>query len=669
MFRGWACWLLGALILLASPIFALATTHIEVILDASASMWKPMKGGGYRITAAKDVLNTFVNMVVDSEDDQVHIGLRVFGSTLAATADGACEDTQLVVAVQGIDRPAFRQALADVMPFGAAPIACSLLAALDDFPATATARHIVLIIDGDDSCGGDLRATAAAVQELGVDLHIVGLAGAENTLRDLVATVPTSTGSNTRALALAVGKAIIGKVELSTEPWPVDLCLSPDEGEIDSPLIDLVSTIHQGVTDLAANSAPSRDFCYRPDLAPGLYTVLVDHPGLGTIQLCNLDVVAGGDNRFTFSLSPPAAVSLGVTPQEAMAGEPLTVGYSGAPPGTGWITVVPSSAPDQLLLHREVASGTSGEVWLDAPEQVGEFEARYHIALTPPGPGSEGSPGVTRVIGRTAFSSYAVPVKLELPRKLATGALTEVSWLGPANHGDLLAIVDPEAPEFLLDCIPVAWGNPLPLIAPLVPCAYEVRYLSGGARRALGKRSLKVVQPLAKIMASEEVVAGAPLAIHFWGPDEPHDYLTIVPAGAGRGEYLIWSLANTGSPLSMEAPQDPGSYEIRYVRGHGGRNLASVPLEVVAMTITVTGPGEAARGSRCPVSWSGPNALDDLIVIAPEGAPAKTYLDWCFAAAGSPLTLAAPDIRGRYELRYLTAAGTQILATTPLIVK
>src|SRR5690606_35901293 len=89
---------LGAAAQPAAP----ATTDVVLVLDASGSMFNELADGRYRITAAKEALATFVSRLPD--DPSLSVGLRVYGSRLAALDQGACEDSLLTVPLAPLDR-------------------------------------------------------------------------------------------------------------------------------------------------------------------------------------------------------------------------------------------------------------------------------------------------------------------------------------------------------------------------------------------------------------------------------------------------------------------------------------------------------------------------------------------------------------------------------------
>ena len=81
--------LLINLFLLACLSLASAQTYVELILDASGSMWNTLDDGRYRIIAAKDVLSQFIGGLAD---DGLNVGLRIYGSQTDALEEGACQD-------------------------------------------------------------------------------------------------------------------------------------------------------------------------------------------------------------------------------------------------------------------------------------------------------------------------------------------------------------------------------------------------------------------------------------------------------------------------------------------------------------------------------------------------------------------------------------------------
>lgn len=112
-------------ILLAAfvPIFLLPVraeeASIGLILDCSASMWSKLEDGRYRIDAAKEVLVNFLSTTPNREG--LNVGLRIYGSQTPFSKSGACEDSILVVPVEGFERKRMIQEIRKARAIGATP--------------------------------------------------------------------------------------------------------------------------------------------------------------------------------------------------------------------------------------------------------------------------------------------------------------------------------------------------------------------------------------------------------------------------------------------------------------------------------------------------------------------------------------------------------------------
>jgi hypothetical protein len=139
-------------------------------------MYEKLESGEPKIDAARTVLTDFIS---ELPDEELNVGLRVYGATTGAMGSGACEDSQLSVVMQGVDKDALLGIVSTTNPKGATPIAYSLDQAGADFqglPSEAR-KVIVLVTDGEESCGGDLKAALETYRAQGIeiDLRIIGL--------------------------------------------------------------------------------------------------------------------------------------------------------------------------------------------------------------------------------------------------------------------------------------------------------------------------------------------------------------------------------------------------------------------------------------------------------------------------------------------------------------
>jgi Ca-activated chloride channel family protein len=97
--------------------------------------------------------------------------------------------------------------------------------------------------------------------------------------------------------------------------------------------------------------------------------------------------------------------------------------------------------------------------------------------------------------------------------------------------------------------------------------------------------------------------------------------------------------------------------------------LIAATLSVVPTEITLKAPQRVSVGTRFNVRWTGPDRPGDYLAVAARGSAPQHHEDWCYTSVGSPASLAAPFEAGDYELRYVSGAGAEVLATLPIVVR
>jgi hypothetical protein len=245
------------------------------------------------------------------------------------------------------------------------------------------------------------------------------------------------------------------------------------------------------------------------------------------------------------------------------------------------------------------------------------------------------------------------------PESAEAGSLIEVEWDGPDHLGDYITVVEHDAPDGQYR----GWsttrnGSPASFAAPDQPGEYELRYVLGGSTRTLARQAILITPASASLDGPEQAGAGSALEVAWTGPDNQGDYITIVAAEAPDNSYLSYHYSGNGSPASIRAPDQAGSYELRYVTGQTNQVLARRTIQVVEVRATLTGPQQSAAGSSIQVSWSGPGNSGDYITIVAADAPDHHYTSYVYSRDGNPVTLRAPDYPGDYELRYISAQST-----------
>lgn len=172
----------------------------------------------------------------------------------------------------------------------------------------------------------------------------------------------------------------------------------------------------------------------------------------------------------------------------------------------------------------------------------------------------------------------------------------------------------------------------------------------------------------ATVQAPAEVTAGAGFSVAWTGPDNPTDYVTIVPVGAPDDAYESNAYTKQGSPLPLVAPIDPGAAEVRYVTGRSRQVLARAPVTVTAASVTLEAPDTAVAGTVVTIAWTGPANTGDYLTIVAKSRPDGEYANYDNARTGQPARVTAPMEPGEHEVRYMSGQGRRVLARRPIAV-
>lgn len=176
-------------------------------------------------------------------------------------------------------------------------------------------------------------------------------------------------------------------------------------------------------------------------------------------------------------------------------------------------------------------------------------------------------------------------------------------------------------------------------------------------------------QEEASVTPPGEAAAGSKFKAEWTGPNYDGDYITIVPKDAKDGVWQSYAYTKKGSPVTLTAPDDPGAYEVRYVRAWKRKVLARADIMVTPVQGSVKAPADVVAGAKFEVEWTGPNNDRDYITIVEKGANPNKYRSWKYTRGGSPSTLVAPETAGDYEVRYITGRSRMVLASQAITVR
>ena len=151
------------------PVLSLNDRAVEIVVDASRSMWGRMYGQP-KMVVAKEILQDVSYWFPEDLD----LALRAYGSNSPSDSNN-CADSTLLVPFGEENREAIREAIAGLRPLGQTPIAYALNQAARDFGTLQDDRALVLVTDGIESCGGDPVQAARELREQGITVHLIGL--------------------------------------------------------------------------------------------------------------------------------------------------------------------------------------------------------------------------------------------------------------------------------------------------------------------------------------------------------------------------------------------------------------------------------------------------------------------------------------------------------------
>ena len=171
--------------LIAPTPAGLSNVFVEFILDASGSMMEALEGKT-RLRVAKDVLGAHVRAL----PSETHVGLRVYGHRIfwQDDQDASCQDIELLVSILPGGSVQIAERLETIEARGMTPMSEAIRQAANDFTFGPEYRNsIILVSDGQETCGDDPCDVVRALREVGIDftIHVIGLEVDEETRTQL----------------------------------------------------------------------------------------------------------------------------------------------------------------------------------------------------------------------------------------------------------------------------------------------------------------------------------------------------------------------------------------------------------------------------------------------------------------------------------------------------
>lgn len=252
-------------------------------------------------------------------------------------------------------------------------------------------------------------------------------------------------------------------------------------------------------------------------------------------------------------------------PAQVAAGKTFEVKWTGPNNARDYVGI--GDAKRKYVSYVYTRNGAT--LTLTAPDAAGDYELRYFL-----GNGDA-------VVATKPIAVGAANASVSGPAQVSAGAKFSVTWQGPNNPRDFITIVKAGTAERQYDRYEyTSKGSPLELRAPDRAGDYELRYATGQTFATLARAKLTVTAVTATLLGPPSVIASTSFDVSWKGPNNPQDYITIVPKGAAEGVSGNYGYTAKGNPTKVLAPLAAGDYELRYSNGQSHTTLAAVPIRV-----------------------------------------------------------------------------------------
>jgi Ca-activated chloride channel family protein len=236
-----------------------------------------------------------------------------------------------------------------------------------------------------------------------------------------------------------------------------------------------------------------------------------------------------------------------MAPETAVAGSTIEVAWEGPDYDNDFISI---ARPDDSGYENYTYTREGATLDLLMPTEPGRYEIRYVANQD------------RTVLASRVIEVTDVTAALMAPETAVAGSTIEVAWEGPDYDNDFISIARPDDSGYE-NYTYTREGATLDLLMPTAPGRYEIRYVANQDRTVLASRVIEVTPVAANLTAPETAVAGSTIKVAWEGPDYDNDFISVArPDDSG---YENYTYTREGATLDLEMPEEPGTYELRYV--------------------------------------------------------------------------------------------------------
>jgi Ca-activated chloride channel homolog len=635
------------------------TASMVLILDASGSMWGQIDGKA-KIQIAKEVITELINDIPGNFET----GLMVYGHR----QKGDCNDIEMVVPVGPHNAAAMKAKIQSISPKGMTPLSESVRQAAVALRFTEQRATVILVSDGLETCDKDPCAVAAELAMSGVNftVHVIGFNVSKEDQGRLRCLADRTGGLFLSAdNAGSLRKALLQTVEEVKAP-PPPVVENPGTAELKGPesvpagaafSVQWKGPDSRGdyisIAEKASKDIEHKEYAYTKRGNPADITA----PGkVGDYELRYIHAqsqkVIG---RAAIKITPVQAMIQ--APNEADIASTIEVKWQGPAYPSDYITI---ARPDQdaggYLNYIYTKEGSP--LKLQAPSEPGTYEVRYIL----------GKGNVS--LAKASIKIKGVSASVQAPPAADVATQFDVTWQGPNSKSDYISIAKADQnPDGYVYYTYTEKGSPLKLQAPSDTGTYEVRYILGQGNKLLAKTSIEIKSVSASVQSPPAADMAGDFEVSWQGPGNKGDYISIAKSDQNPDGYVHYTYTEKGSSLKLQAPSDPGTYEVRYILGQGNKLLAKTYIEIKKVDAKVSPPATATVNTEVEVPWQGPGYKSDYISIARPGQQPSGYTAYTYVMTNNPVKVKAPNEPGTYEVRYILGNGNKVLDKATIIIK
>ncbi len=144
--------------------------NIGLVLDSSGSMGQMLEKNKTKMFFLKKMMKEFVGQQWKLRNK---VGVRVYG----ARVKGKCDDIQMITPYTDHSLSKLEKSLETMAPLGMTPMHASMMLTVDEIKNMSGEKKIVIVTDGEDTCGGDPCKTAEKIKKdkLDITFYVIAL--------------------------------------------------------------------------------------------------------------------------------------------------------------------------------------------------------------------------------------------------------------------------------------------------------------------------------------------------------------------------------------------------------------------------------------------------------------------------------------------------------------